>query len=75
MDAFTSITLDNNLTKEQLQSQLATSFTSLVSVRRHFVFFYNMFIQARHIESVGLDSSIFILPNYSSRVSSILRPL
>ena len=32
MDAFTNITLNKSLTKEQLQSQLATKFTSLVSI-------------------------------------------
>ena len=32
MDAFTNVTLDKSLTKEQLESQLATKFMSLVNI-------------------------------------------
>ena len=43
---------------------------------RHFIFLSNnTFIQARHMESVGLDLAVFIPSNNSSRVSPILQPL
>ena len=40
-----------------------------------FHFFSNMSIQARYVESVGLDLSVSISPNHSSHASSVLRPL
>ena len=41
----------------------------------YFVVFFNLFIQARHMESVGLDLAALISKNCSSHASSILRPL
>ena len=75
MDAFTNIVLDKSLTKVEVQAQLATKVQSLVRTSAVISLFSNMTIQARYVESVGLDLSVSIPPNHSSHVSSVLRPL
>ena len=75
MDAFTSITLDKSLTKERVQTQLATKVQSLVCTSTVISLLSNMSTQVRYVESIGLDLSVFSPSNYPSRISSIMSPL
>jgi len=76
MEAFTDIIINKDLTKEELQSQLATKFNSLVCISDvNLLSFYNAFIQTQYADSIGLNLSVALLPSCSSGVSSISGPM
>ena len=73
MEALTDVVIDKKLTKEELQSQLATKFNLLVcTLDVDFPSFYNAFIQTRYAELIGLSACL--PPSCSSSASSISRP-
>jgi len=76
MEAFTDVVINKNLTKDELQSQLATKFDLLVcTFDANLLSFYNAFIQTRYMESIGLNLSACLPPSYSNSVSSISGPM
>jgi len=76
MEAFTDIMINKNLTQEELQSQLARKFNSLVCISDiNLLSFYNTFTQTRYADSIGLNLSVGLLPSCSSSVPSISGPM
>ena len=76
MEALTYIMINKNLTKEELQSQLATKFNLLVCTSVvDLPSFYNAFIQSRYADSIGLNLSSCLPASCSYGVSSISGPM
>ena len=76
MEAFTEIISNKNLTKEELQSKLATKFDLLVCILHvDLLSFYITFIQTQYADLTGLNLSACLPPSCSSRIPSISGPM
>jgi len=76
MEAFTDIMINKNITREELQSQLATKFNLLVCTSDvDLPSFYNTFIQTRYADSIDLNLSACLPPSFTTGVSFISGPM